>query len=628
MFSQDDVLTAPPIGEEAKGTEDTVAEPTAEKPLASPENIGELDITRYKFSDMTNQNWVHLAQKKLNWLGYTVDVTGNFGPQTQTAIMRFQFDHGLPADGIVGEQTKRALMDGQVPSESERVQQAKPLALWTPDELLGGADLHNGRGRATASYIQGMPVISYQYNRDLGNGPRPHKGVDIPLATGSPIYAVGTSVSIWYDQGGGGLVVEQVHPSTPDLKFQVLHADAAFGKSWQEWKASGPQTFEIQPNELGKRVIAQTGNTGSSGGPHSHIGVKSSGGDYGQARQPGAERFLMVRSTLPGILHWGAESEIHVAEGPPAFQKHNHRLDPNSVASIVEVQALKAAPPAEAPEVIAEQPPAAVEIDAIFEGGADSLVTKAVGSAEGTRHPNGGHTRHYKEHTDPGNQASNIGSFSYQHHDGSMTPEQADEKQLKRIEGQLEIVLKDAERLGVDLDLKEMLNLIDLLNQSPWGGGIVAGSTPGSIASRSLAGGKGYIDRLAEAKAMGKTGDTAITHARVESYKNSETGKFWADGLCLNGKCNTWEAVHADQTRRMGMVQKAIDANGFDSSEVLLAAQRASAEAPVEFGPEPEPVVGRLNGEEVIEEEPKTPGILQRILKAFVEPTGTSFESK
>ena len=332
------------------------SEPAAEKPVATAENIGSIDITRYKFADMTNKNWVFLVQAKLNFLGYKVPVTGTFGPKTQTSVMRFQYDHGMPADGIAGVQTKRALMDGSVPAEADRVSQPKPLALWSAQEILGGADLHNGRGKSTASYINGVPVISHQRMRDLGQGPKPHRGVDLPLAVGHPIFATGTQARVWYDAGGGGLVVEQAHPAMPDVWIQVLHAQEAFGRDWRQWKASGPGTFELQPNELGKRVIGRTGNTGASGGPHTHVGLRTTGDNaYGAARQPEAQRFLMVKSTLPGILHWGSQKEIHVAQGPPAYADHGKRVDIESTASIVEVPALKAAPKVSEPPAAAEQ---------------------------------------------------------------------------------------------------------------------------------------------------------------------------------------------------------------------------------------------------------------------------------
>ena len=51
----------------------------------------------------------------------------------------------------------------------------------------------------------------------------------------------------------------------------------------------------------------------------------------------------------------------------------------------------------------------------IWEGDGDSLVAIAVGSAEGTRRPDGGKNSAYQGHPDPANGVWNRGSFSYQH---------------------------------------------------------------------------------------------------------------------------------------------------------------------------------------------------------------------
>jgi hypothetical protein len=53
---------------------------------------------------------VEQVQKKLAGLGYvTGAVDGVYGPQTATAVMEFQADHGLVADGEVGNATLKAL---------------------------------------------------------------------------------------------------------------------------------------------------------------------------------------------------------------------------------------------------------------------------------------------------------------------------------------------------------------------------------------------------------------------------------------------------------------------------------------------------------------------------------------
>lgn len=172
---------------------------------------------------------------------------------------------------------------------------------------------------------------------------------------------------------------------------------------------------------------------------------------------------------------------------------------------------------------------------ALFAGGSDSLVAKAVGSAEGTRTPEGDRTKAYYGHTDPGNGVWNLGSFSYQH--GADSPEHADVKQLQRLQTQLDKLQQKAEALGVQLSLEETLNGVDLANQSP----------------RAALDRGGYVERLKQARDMGFSGEDAILWARVRSYLDPDTQQWSAPGLG-----NTLESITHDQDRRMRQVNRAI----------------------------------------------------------------------
>ena len=58
---------------------------------------------------------VQELQEKLVSMGYTVAVDGDYGSATAGAVKKFQADHGLSADGVVGDQTFRTLMGRDLP---------------------------------------------------------------------------------------------------------------------------------------------------------------------------------------------------------------------------------------------------------------------------------------------------------------------------------------------------------------------------------------------------------------------------------------------------------------------------------------------------------------------------------
>lgn len=173
--------------------------------------------------------------------------------------------------------------------------------------------------------------------------------------------------------------------------------------------------------------------------------------------------------------------------------------------------------------------------DELFDGGSNSLVAKAVGSAEGTRTPDGGKTWAYYGHTDPGNGVWNMGSFSYQH--GANSPDDADRRQLARLRGQYEVIEQSARSVGLRLGLEEQLNGIDLANQAP-----LAALEQG-----------GYIDRLREAYAQGLRGSEAVLQARTYSYINPRTNQWDAPGLG-----NNLNSISRDQARRQSAISDAI----------------------------------------------------------------------
>lgn len=182
-------------------------------------------------------------------------------------------------------------------------------------------------------------------------------------------------------------------------------------------------------------------------------------------------------------------------------------------------------------------PPVAItnySLSDLFSGSATSLVAKAVGSAEGTRTPNGGYTGAYYGHIDPGNGVWNLGSFSYQH--GASSPEQADQKQLQRLQRQALELRRQAQTKAFNLSLLEELNGIDLANQAP-------------LAALD----RGYITWLYTAKQRPMGISERIVWARTKAFLDPDTGHWDAPGLG-----NHWESIYHDQRRRYDAIERAL----------------------------------------------------------------------
>ena len=173
--------------------------------------------------------------------------------------------------------------------------------------------------------------------------------------------------------------------------------------------------------------------------------------------------------------------------------------------------------------------------DWIYEGGSNSLVARTVGSAEGTRKSNGERTKAYYGHVDPGNGVWNLGTFSYQHEASS--PEEADEKQLMRLQRQEHQLKEKAALWKVPLSIEVRLNGLDLANQAP-----LAALDEG-----------GYIERLAEAYASGKSGEAAIVWARTQAYFDPNKQAWDAPGLG-----NNRYSIQRDQERRIAAINSAL----------------------------------------------------------------------
>jgi hypothetical protein len=204
----------------------------------------------------------------------------------------------------------------------------------------------------------------------------------------------------------------------------------------------------------------------------------------------------------------------------------------------------------DAKQILAQKPADATvttaEKTAMFNGGSESLVARAVGAAEGTRTADGTKTQNYYGHVDPGDGKWNVGTFSYNNtRDGTniTTPEAADAHYLDRLQERAAVIQSKAEQSGIDLTFAEWLNGIDLANQAP----------------RAVMEEGGFVERLAEAKhTKGLSGQAAILESRVWAFWDPQKGGWDAPGLRAYDDISKAESIRRDQERRMLAIADAL----------------------------------------------------------------------
>jgi murein DD-endopeptidase MepM/ murein hydrolase activator NlpD len=233
----------------------------------------------------------------------------------------------------------------------------------------------------------------------------------------------------------------------------------------------------------------------------------------------------------PGLLIGAEFMKISIAQGgiitPPDLLK-----DPSKSTGAASVPSSGAQGNA----------PILAEVAKAFEGGSNSLIARAVGHSEGNRTAEGGFNGSYKGHTDPGNGAYNIGSFSYQaKQGGASTPEQADELWMGKLKAEMPKYEAAAKAAGLNpADSRLLANFCDLYTQSP-----AAATEQG-----------GFLDRMGEI-AKGGGSYEAIIAARVNSYRNPSNGAINAPGFG-----NSESRLKTDQDRRMTALEAVLKRAG------------------------------------------------------------------
>ncbi|WP_258534797.1 peptidoglycan-binding protein [Streptomyces sp. PT12] len=172
---------------------------------------------------------VAAAQTALNKHGYGLAVDGQFGPATASAATSFQSANGLAVDGIVGPQTWQSL-------------------------------LGSGGGGGGGGYS--LPIPRDTLSRGYYQAPHhDYPALDLPVGTGTPVYAVRSGVA------------NQINNDRCGLGYQVAGDDGAT-YYYCHFSAHGVGS--------GARVDAGTqlgssGNTGNSTGPHLHLEIVAGG---------------------------------------------------------------------------------------------------------------------------------------------------------------------------------------------------------------------------------------------------------------------------------------------------------------------------------------------------------------
>lgn len=176
-----------------------------------------------------------------------IAVDGSFGPGSKTATIAFQKAAGLTADGSFGPSTivkmKSVLNDGKTNSLVTSSKTVKYNLCWP----------------VSSSVSKYKNVTSSLGNRNdpISGANASHKGIDIGIPTGSSVLAT---------YGG---VVKFVGSNSARGKYVVIYHDDIDLTSVYQHLSS--YSVKVGQTVSKGQVIAKSGNTGKSTGPHLHF---------------------------------------------------------------------------------------------------------------------------------------------------------------------------------------------------------------------------------------------------------------------------------------------------------------------------------------------------------------------
>ena len=216
---------------------------------------------------------VRAVKDKLLELGYLSKVTHNmYGNDTYRAVIAFQNENGLEADGIVGILTWNALMNGDKPEPSPAIE--------IPDHIGATARAAIGRALTTVSSIrQQICLTALDYTIDPYNNPK--------------------SMRAFYIRGG--------NLYRKDLTLNVMtqaRLKSYFNRSEYEPYFDGGRREEILREAAASNyTIPGADCSGTIVGLWIHHGVQSSGFDA-NANKLYSSYCIQTTSPKPGDLAW------------------------------------------------------------------------------------------------------------------------------------------------------------------------------------------------------------------------------------------------------------------------------------------------------------------------------------
>lgn len=200
-----------------------------------------------------NKDVIRGLQDKLVELGYMTRQQvntgyGTFGPQTESALKRFQRDNNIQQTGVLGAQTYKAL------------QNANPIG--------NGGD--NGNAVPSGRPAQGAITSGFGPRTSPGGvGSTNHRGIDIGAPTGTRVQATAPGRVIHAGPlGTAGNAVIIDHGNGYQTKFFHL----------------SEVNVRVGQNVTDNQKIGEVGSTGASTGPHLHYEVLRNGVHQNPAR--------------------------------------------------------------------------------------------------------------------------------------------------------------------------------------------------------------------------------------------------------------------------------------------------------------------------------------------------------